>query len=285
MAVLIVATAATTAADDTQQCLDASSAAQDRRRETQLIAAREQLLVCARATCPGVVQRDCVTWLAEVDAAMPTVVLSLKDSKGVDVIDARVELDGKPFVEQITGAAVAIDPGVHRLRVVASAGVVEEQLVIREGEKNRLVTLALPAPAEPAPPPPKTTTAIEPAQRTPRDELRPRSRRKLFAYGVMGVGAGGIVLGAVFGAKASSTWSDAKDACAGGCLPGSPAYELRDDARGQATISTVGFVLGGLSAAGGLVLLLTAPDAEPPSVTSGVLRAAAHGVVGYGGTF
>jgi len=297
---LLLAMTASAAADDTTQCLDASSAAQDLRREKHLVAAREQLLVCARATCPGVVQRDCATWLAEVETATPTVVLAVKDSAGADVIAARVELDGKPFLEQLAGAAVAIDPGVHALRVVAASGVVEQQLVIREGEKNRLVELALPPRAAPEPPvppvpaPPVVAPVVAPVAAPaappspsvpPSVDAPPRSRRKLLGLGVMGVGAGAIVVGAVFGAKASSTWSDAKDACGDGCAPGSRGYQLRDDARGQATISTVGFVVGGLAVAGGAVLFLTAPSHPPSSVARGVIRAASHGVVGYGGTF
>lgn len=281
------------AADDTAQCLDASSSAQDLRREKQLVAAREQLLVCARATCPGVVQRDCATWLAEVDAAIPTVVIALKDSRGQDVIAARVELDRKPLLEQLTGASVAIDPGVHELRVIATSGeMVEQQLVIREGEKNRIVELSLPPPPEPAPPPvpvatptPPIAPPTAPAAPSPVDEPRPKSRRKLIGLGVMSLGGGAIVLGAVFGVKASSTWSDAKEACGDGCVPGSRAYQLREDARGQATIATVSMVVGGLAVAGGAVLFLTAPRDDASPLARGVIRAATHGLVGYGGTF
>lgn len=287
---LLLALHGSAAADETTQCLDASSAAQDLRREKHLVAAREQLLVCARASCPGVVQRDCAGWLAEVEAATPTVVFAVKDAAGADVIAVRVEIDGKPLLEQLTGAAVAIDPGVHALRVIAASGeTIEQQLVIREGEKARIVEVALPRADAPVAPP--AAPAVTPAPRPPVrdtslvDAAPRRSRRQLYGIGVAGTGAAVLGVGVVFGVKARGTWADAQDACGDGCLPGSRAYELRSDARGQATIATVGVVVGGLTIAGGVVLYLTGREAPSSPIARGVLRAATHGVVGFGGAF
>lgn len=290
---LLLALHGIAAADDTTQCLDASSAAQDLRREKHLVAAREQLLVCARATCPGVVQRDCAGWLAEVEAATPTVVFAVKDATGADVVAARIELDGKPLLEQLTGGAVAIDPGVHALRVIVATGEpVAQQLVIREGEKNRLVEVALPAWAAPPPPAPEPTSVVAPTalaapvRDTPLgDAPPPRSRRALAAIGLTGGGVVVVAVGVVFGVKARGTWQEARDACGGGCVPGSRAYDLRADARGQATIATAGVLVGSLAIAGGVVLYVTGREQPASPVARGMLRAAGHGVVGFGAVF
>ena len=69
------ATLATTAAlaDDKAACLSASQQAQNLRDAHKLVEARAQLRVCARKECPAVVQRDCLTWLGEVERSLPTV--------------------------------------------------------------------------------------------------------------------------------------------------------------------------------------------------------------------
>ncbi|MBW2523629.1 MAG: hypothetical protein JRI23_05615 [Deltaproteobacteria bacterium] len=78
-----------------------------------------------------------------------------------------------------------------------------------------------------------------------------------------GVGAAGIVVGAVFGAQASSRWDDAQAQC-----PAAPTYcdaagvELSEEAHEAATISTVGFVIGGVGIAGAAVLWVLAAQAS-----------------------
>jgi hypothetical protein len=78
-----------------------------------------------------------------------------------------------------------------------------------------------------------------------------------------GVGVVGIGLGAFFGLQASSKLSDAKGKC--GDYPyecGNEAKDLQSSAKSSATVSTVGFVAGGVLLAGGLVLYFTAPKRE-----------------------
>ena len=78
--------------------------------------------------------------------------------------------------------------------------------------------------------------------------------------GVGGVGVAGLVVGSLFGAVASSKWSAAKSDCGAGCGPTAPAQGEKSTASSDATISTVAFVVGGVLAAGGVVLYLTAPS-------------------------
>lgn len=146
-AAIIVMCGRSALADTRQECIAASSDAQDLRRDNKLLQARSQLLICAREQCPAVIKRDCVEWLSQVDASMPTIVVAVRDAAGADVVSARVLLDGAAFLDSIDGKARSINPGVHKLRVEAStAPPLEQELVIREGEKNRLVEVRLPAP-------------------------------------------------------------------------------------------------------------------------------------------
>jgi hypothetical protein len=105
--------------------------------------------------CPALFRNDCVGWLSEVQAALPSVVLAAKDPAGQDVIDVRVFVDGSPFVDTLNGIAHDVDPGPHVFRFEwAGHGSVEQSAVIREGEKDRTIVAsfgasALPPPAKP----------------------------------------------------------------------------------------------------------------------------------------
>jgi len=197
-------------ADDREQCLGASSSAQDLRRENKLIDARAQLLVCARELCPGVVRRDCAQWLDEVNAAMPTIVIAAKDHLQHDVVAAHVLVDGAAYLDHLDGMAKPIDPGVHKLRLeVAGAPPVQQDIVIREGEKNRIVELTVPPPAEPTPNPvppptvaPATPPAVAPALVAPADT--PAAGRSRIVP--LALGAGALVLAG--GALGFELWSE-----------------------------------------------------------------------------
>src|ERR1700733_10293046 len=82
-------------ADEKAACLDAASKGQRFRDTHKLVEAREQLRVCAAAQCPAVVQSDCANWLADVEKALPSVVLSAKSGTGVDLVDVTVSVDGQ----------------------------------------------------------------------------------------------------------------------------------------------------------------------------------------------
>jgi hypothetical protein len=71
------------------------------------------------------------------------VVIHAVDAAGGDIVGARAVVDGARLDGALDGRAVAIDPGEHTLRVEAEAGArfVEQRIVIREGERDRLLPL------------------------------------------------------------------------------------------------------------------------------------------------
>jgi hypothetical protein len=129
--------------DEKQACASAAEDAEQLRIDARLLAARERLLRCARAECPAAVRSDCVQWMTEVAAAMPTVVLGARDAGGRDVLSARVSVDGVVVARGLDGKAVEVDPGVHKFRFESDGAAVEQTVLIREGEKNRAVTTTL----------------------------------------------------------------------------------------------------------------------------------------------
>ncbi len=142
VATVVLSTTERAGADDKQVCLEAYDKSQTLRQEGKLVGAREQLLICARNVCPEILRRDCTQWLSEVDESTPTVVLSVKDKRGQDLVDVRVTVDGEALVAQIDGKAVAVDPGVRVFRFDAPGEEpVEKRIVIHAAAKNRAISI------------------------------------------------------------------------------------------------------------------------------------------------
>lgn len=153
---LLAAVAATATAPrahaEEDACISAYTQTQTLRKDGKILSANKQAAICARATCPSVLAKDCARWHAELDASTPSVVFDVRSPSGAELVDVRVEVDGDRLVDKIDGKAVEVDPGKRTFRFVApNAPPVELRVVVREGEKNRklAVALAAEAPAKP----------------------------------------------------------------------------------------------------------------------------------------
>jgi hypothetical protein len=174
-----------------QMCLTASDKAQQLRLEGKLRGAREQLLVCARNECPGLVRTDCTQWMNEVITALPSVVIGARDWQGHDVFTVRVSIDGAVVADKLDGKPIELDPGAHSFKYTSDAtpAPVEERVLVREGEKNRSLTVTFPAPpgaqtVTPSPPP----TVVGPEQ--PPDHSTHRGAPSPLAWVFGGLGLG-----------------------------------------------------------------------------------------------
>jgi hypothetical protein len=156
-------------ANEKQMCASDAEDAEQLRSDARLLAARERLLRCSRPECPAAVRSDCTQWMTEVAAAMPTVVLGVRDARGQDVLAAHVSVDGVPAARALDGKALEVDPGVHRFRFESAGAAVEQVVLIREGEKSRAITATLEisplspvAPAAHSPLPGRSTSSLRP---------------------------------------------------------------------------------------------------------------------------
>ncbi len=141
-------------ADEKQACLGAFDRAQQLRIEGKLRAAKDQLAICARAECPQLVRQDCAQWQNEVMTSLPSVVIGARDDNGKDVMAVRVSIDGVLVAETLDGKSIALDPGAHKFHFEApGTSTIDEQLLIREGEKNRVITVRLSAKSDSLSPP------------------------------------------------------------------------------------------------------------------------------------
>jgi hypothetical protein len=252
----------TARADEKAQCVDAAGQAQSLRDAHKLLEAREQLRVCAQQTCPAAVQKDCSTWLSEVEGSLPTVVISAKDGAGKDVFDFTVTLDGQAAPSNAAGEAFPIDPGPHTFVFQTKDGAsVEQKVLVREGIRNQPVTVVLGGAQPGAGATPATSTGGAPSPggaSPPGAGTSSGPPLRMIGWVAGGAGVLGLGIGTVFGLVAIGDKNGVSCNADGVCPPGSLG-----GARTAATVSTVGFIAGGVLLAGGAALVLLGHPSEP----------------------
>ncbi|HEY8076170.1 MAG TPA: hypothetical protein VIF62_18720 [Labilithrix sp.] len=165
LAILAAPAPAIAAPPDKAACIAAFDRGQQARSDEKLRRARDELLVCSNEACPAVLRKDCASVLGDVQAVIPTVVLSAQDDRGADIVDVRVTLDGQVIATRLDGKAMEIDPGEHVFRFDWQGKTHEERIPVREGEKSRPVRVSFRDPvgwapkpaAQPAPTPQRST--------------------------------------------------------------------------------------------------------------------------------
>jgi hypothetical protein len=276
---LLLSPSAALAAGPTKEaCVAANEAAQDLRQAGKLREARQKLLVCVSDACPGPVREDCVQRLNDVNTAMPTIVFEVKDPNGNDVSAARVSMDGQALVDRVTGSAVSIDPGEHRFAFDEANGFshAEQTVVVREGDHDRRVRVVLQAvragTATSATPTPTEAPTPETPASANAGPTSAGGTQRLIGLVVGGTGVAGLVVGSIFGLVSKSTYDSAlRNDCGGtpnGC--NTKGASEGQTAHTQATVSTVGFIAGGVLLAGGAVLYFTAPSGDSVAVAPAI---------------
>jgi hypothetical protein len=219
LAILVSPSIALGAARSKTACGSAYELAQELRRDGKLKAAREKLLLCAQRTCPRFVEKDCAAWLTEVEASLPSIVIAARDDAGRDLIAVRVIADGEEIVSKLDGRPITIDPGLHRFRYeLASGEAIEDEVAIREGEKDRRLTAVFPAEGPAASSNAVAAVRAE-AARTPGREIDRGDG--ISALTVVSAGVAVVAIGsfAFFGLDARSKKSDLEMTCAPACRP------------------------------------------------------------------
>jgi hypothetical protein len=293
LAVLAAAPSVVRADVTKAECIQANATAQDARRDLKFSAAREQLARCIDPSCPAMVRDDCARRLDELQKAQPTIVFDAKDASGRDVVAVKVTIDGKPLAEKLVGAALSVDPGEHTFTfAVPGSAPVTQTFVIKEGEKERREGIVLGGPVptplapgpgpSPVPAPPPTPLGPPPTPASSSSEPPPEpptvgsqgggmGTQKVLGLVAAGVGVAGVAVGSVFGIMTISQKNQEVADCAAGTTCSPSNYSLGSSARSAAfsdgTISTVGFIAGGVLVAGGLALFFTAHSTQQPGGT------------------
>lgn len=182
--------------------------------------------------------------IEEVQPLVPHIRVTLPS----EAVDANLQIDGAALV--LKGGSVEVDPGAHTLTATASGMRPFSQTVevAASGVATIDVTLV-----------PDPTATI----------------RRPIGIAIAGVGAAGLVVGAVTGALAIGAHDELSQTCVGGTCADTDASKI-DAYHALGLTSTVSFVAGGVLAIGGAVLFFTAP--RTAGATAPSTRAKAPGV-------
>jgi hypothetical protein len=177
-----------------------------------------------------------------------------------------VKRDDVVVKEGIWNNEVPVDPGEHT--IVASAPNRKPWKAIVRVPPGPAVTpvtvgvLAVeedPRPAPPLPPPPTATRPDAPPEPAP--PASSSSTQRTVGLVVAGVGVIGVGVGVVFGLKAKSQNDDTYSGhCNANGVCDAAGLQGRVDALNSATVSTIGFVAGGIAVAAGAIIYFTAPS-------------------------
>lgn len=260
---------------DGERCVAAFDAVQTHRNAGKLVAARAEAAQCADVSCPDAIRGKCVTWLEEITASIPSILVSAKDAAGGDVSDVRISSAGQVIAEELDGRPIALDPGPHELRFERQGSPpVTQQVVLQAGVKSRPVTVTFARSTEPTPSPAATSVVAPPPIVPPPASAEDDAPfAALFWIGVATAGAG-LLAGAVAGGVAIEDKSALDKQCdAFGCT--------EDDISGSqvaAHVSTAGFALAGAGAVlAGVALALWWPFGEEAG-PSAALRVTPTGI-------
>lgn len=171
-------------------------------------------------------------------------------SSTTPAIPLRILLDGVAIPPDAADLPLKVDPGSHVVDVQGDAiDATRASFVVAERETKRVVVTVHP----------RTTRATDSAPRA----------RPLRTVGIVtaGVGAAGIVAGAVFGIVAMTKQDDA--GCTDNVCRDDAAADTLRAANTWATLSNVAFIAGGVLAASGVTMwLLSGPSSHERSSTT-----------------
>ena len=257
-AALIIALATFTTpalADNKAACRKAFEQAQSLRDERKMTAAREQMITCG-TLCPAGFAKVCNGWLVDLDKLLPTIVLRAVDDNGSDLVDVSVTIDDTKISERLDGKAFALDPGPHKVLLVAKdLPPVTKEIVVAEGEKNRPVVITIAAPkkkidAPPPPPPP-----LPP----------PATSAPIAAIVVTSVGVAALGGFAYFGLKGDADHRALVDGCS---RTASCTQDDKDSVKRQWLVADV-FLASGVVLVGIGTYLFLSHESKPAAATVG----------------
>jgi hypothetical protein len=242
------------AAPSRSRCLTEHERAQDARLGGQLLDARAALRECSSAACPTLVSRDCVSWLAEVERQMPSVIFAAAQD-GQDIVTLRVKEGERVLADSITGTPLALDPGPHHfVAELPGFPLQEATYVLQAGDKARVVRFEF---VSPLPPLPITAPATPAPRRADTALARPIPT---ISYVLAGAALVSAVTGSVLGTAALSKRKDTETGCA-------PLCSDRDvqGMRNLALGSDIAFALALLATGGAAYTYATRPSVTSSS--------------------
>lgn len=219
--------------------------------------------VAAMAKAAGQADREKVAH--DKEAALEPKLTRLRITLKPGATGVAVKRDGAPVSPAILGTGVPVDPGKHVVSASAP-GKDPWEASVTVDQPGQVVTVEVPPLAEkkaaPATPPPAIAPLAPPAAPPP-DAPAPRSWQRPVGFTAIGLGAVGLGLGTAFGfmAKSAQTTSNTSGNCdAQTNICNQAGVDQRAGAVNKGNAGTGLFIAGAVLAAGGVVLVATAPS-------------------------
>jgi hypothetical protein len=229
----------------------------------------------------------------DLEARIPSVQIDVEGPpQGADIT---VTIDDQPVPSPALKLPRKADPGKHVLHAsVAGFTPASSEVTLVEGQ-NASVTLALSRAAAPPEAPPAVGTRLAASGSVfegAGGEVAPR-RTSPFVFVGFGVGAAGVLTGAITGVMHLSKVSSVKnDYCSGGTACRAGFEGPASDAKVLGTVSTIGFAAGAVGIGVGVVALVASPGSSSLSGSGTLTPREARwapvvglGSVGLRGTF
>lgn len=191
------------------------------------------------------------TEIAAVSARIAYVVINVEGAPS-----PQVTIDGQPVNSAALGLKRPVDPGQHVVKATADGyKPAEQQFTVPEaGNAEARLKLEKAEGAVAATP----VAPTEPAKEQPAVQAKTGGSNKTLAIVAFGVGGAGILVGAITGLVAVGKHGDLADSCPDGKCTSDKQSDI-DSYKTMGTISTIGFIVGGVGVAAGAVLWFTAP--------------------------
>jgi hypothetical protein len=268
-AVACVLAASTARADVHDECIAAAEQSQPLQHDGKLRAARERLRVCTQPRCPALIRSDCTKWLADVEAATPTVVVHATDQGGADLADVRVLVDGELVASVLDGRDIPLDPGPHVVRFEHTGSApVEESMVADVGAQHRMLSVTFPSQAPAAPLAPSATAPPPLYAPSPPPPLADQGTHRSAVLPLI-LGGVGLVAAAVGGVL----WGHGLSQCRSNLAEAAPSCSP-DQLDGAHTSLVAGDVLvpvGAAIAAAGLIVWIVRGSGAPSPMVTGAM--------------
>jgi PEGA domain len=192
---------------------------------------------------------DAKTELAALSPRLPWVIITVSGPA-----HPRVTIDGAPVPESALGVKRPADPGRHEIRALAPGYYTAKKTVLlKEGETLNIAFELEDAPPDAAP------KSEEEAGKVSVATVKDPAWRKPLTVGAFILGGAGIAVGSTFGIMAMTKHNQlSKDCEDRSCGP--EDKDNFDRYHTYGTVSTIGFVAGGVATAAGVVLVLVRPQ-------------------------
>ena len=189
-------------------CSDAYTKGQEERLAGRLFSAREQFEVCSDSSCPKAFVRDCLRWLTEVEADLPSLLVRVTDTAGRTPDGLSVFFDGRAVAVEALEQPLVTSAGPHVLRFEAPGYQPVELSPALRPEDRKLKVNALMR-LEAAVDTPAVTPSVSDA---PKSKGVPVATLTFASIGVVALGGS-----LYFGLSAKSRYDDLKAHCAPTC--------------------------------------------------------------------